>query len=125
MATLSANSSDRPLIFGHIGPQETEESTNTSVPGPELVVNVTDEIAGNAPPEPRLPYFTVGVTQADQVATVKDRKLRKALTTGGSASAGDSGIGGIMDQSNPEVTFQFGSLSPLDVTAGSTSGPIP
>jgi len=122
-ATLSANSPNRPLIFGHIRPQEAEERTNTSVPNPELVVNVTDESAGNAPPEPRLPSFTVGVAQADPAVTVKGKKLRKALTTGGPASTGDSGVGGIVDQTNPEVTFQFGSLSPLDVTAGSTIGP--
>jgi len=93
-----------------------------SVPNPELVVNVTDGSARNATPEPRLPPFTVGVTQEDPVVAARARRLWNALTTDDSASAGDSSIGSIVDRTSPEVSFQFGSFSPLDVTPGSISG---
>ena len=121
-AALSTDSSNQQLIFGHIRPQAAEESTNTSVPNPELVVNVTDESTGDVTPEPRLPSFTVGVSQEDSVITVKTKRLRKALTTDDSASAGDSSIRGIVDRTNPEVSFQFGSFPPVDGTPGSMSG---
>ena len=119
---LSTDSSSQQLIFGRIRPQAAEESTHTSVSNLELAVNVTDESAGSATPEPRLPPFTVGVTQEDPAITVKTRRLWKVLTTDHSASAGDSNIGGIVDRTSPEVSFQFGSFPPLDVTSGSISG---
>ena len=113
---------DQQLIFGRVRPQTAEGDTNTAVSSPELVVNITDEVTGNAPLEPRLPSFTIGVTQEDTTATVKGRKLGKAITTGDSASARGSGISGVVDRTNPEVAFQFGTLPPLDVTSGTTSG---
>ena len=119
-AALSTGSSNQQLIFGRIRPQVAEESANTSVPSPELVVNVINESTGNTTPEPRLPPFTVGITQKDRA--VKSRKLRRALTTGDPGSATDSSISGAADRTNPGVTLQFGSLSPLDVTPG--SGPV-
>lgn len=121
-AALSTDSSNQQLIFGRIRPQAAEESTNTPAANPEPVVHVSDESVGNATPEPRLPPFTVGVTQEDPVITVKTRRLQKALTTDGSSSAGSSSIGGLVDRTNPEVSFQFGSFPPLDVTSGSVSG---
>ena len=120
-SALSTDSSNQQLVFGRIQPQATEEST--LVPSPELVANVTGKSTENATSDPRLPSFTVGITQEDRMVTVKGRKLRKALTTGGPASAGDSSIGGIVDRINPDVTLQFGSFPPLDVTPGSISGP--
>jgi hypothetical protein len=116
---FSTNSSNQQLIFGRTRPQETEENTNTSLPNLELVVNVTGESTRDVPPQPRLPPFTVGIAQG----TAKGRKPRRSLPTGDSASAGYSSIRGAADRTNPEVTFQFGAVSPLDVSRGSTSGP--
>ena len=118
---FSANPLNQQLIFGRIQPQAAEESTNASVPSPELVVSVADERMWNAPSEPRLPPFTVGVTEEDPAVTVKGRKSRKALTRD-SASAGDPSTCGVTDRTNPEVTFQFGVFPPLNGTSGSTSG---
>ena len=123
VAALSADSSNQQLVFGRIKPVESEESTNASAPSPEPAVDVIDESTGDATLEPRLPPFTVGVTREDRAITVKTRKLRKTLTTDGSASAGDPSIGDTVDRTSPEVSFQFGSLSPLDATPGSISGP--
>ena len=122
VAALSTNSSNQQLVFGRIRPQAAEETTNTSIPSPELMVNVTSGSTQNTPSEPRLPFFTVGVTQEDRTAAVKGRKLRRAPTTGYPSSVEDSRTGGLVDRINPEVTLQFGSFPPLDVTSGSTSG---
>lgn len=121
-AALSTDSSNQQLVFGRIRPQAAENAT-ASVPSPELAVNMTDESTRGAPPEPRLPPFTVGVAQESPVVTAKARRLRKALTTDDSASVGDPNIGSIVDRTGPDVSFQFGSFPPLDVTLGSTSGP--
>ena len=120
-AALSTNPSNQQLIFGRIRPQATEESTNVLVPSPELAVGVADERISNPSLEPRLPPFTVGVTEEDPVVTAKGRKSRKALARD-SASTGDPSICGVIGRTNPEVTFQFGVFPSLDVTPGSTSG---
>ena len=121
-AALSTNPPDQQIVFGRIQPQANEESTNTSVSSPELVVNVAGESVRGTLPEPRLPPFTVGAIEGDPGVTFRGRKFRKALTTGDSASVGDSSVRDVVDRTNPEVKFQFGAFSPLDVTPGSTPG---
>ena len=120
---LSTVSLDQPLVFGRILSQTTEESTNLIVPSPELVVNTTDECTGNASFGPRLPPFTVGISQKDPTAMDKGRKLRNVLKQHETIPAGDSNSGGVTDRTNPETTLQFGSFPPPDVAPGSTSEP--
>lgn len=119
---LSTVSLDQPLVFGRIPSQATGESTNLIVPSLELVVSTTDECTGNPSFEPRLPPFTVGISQRGPVITDKGRKFRNAPKQHGPIPAGDSNSG-VTDRTNPETTLQFGSFPPLDVDPGSISEP--
>lgn len=119
-AALSAVPSNQQFIFGYIRPQKPEENTNLLASSPELPANMSDQNAGNVSLEPRLPPFTIGVRQEDQAITANGSKLRDVLETGGSVSSRGPSI---TDRTNPAVTFQFGSLLPLDVIQGSTSKP--
>jgi hypothetical protein len=121
--TVSVNSSNQQLIFGRAQPPTTEGSTNPPVRSPELVASVTGESTGGFSLEPRLPPFTVGVSQEGSVVTAKGSEFRGALRTGDPVPAGGSSSGGIVDRTNPEVSFQFGTFPSLDATAGSTPGP--
>lgn len=121
-AALSTVSSNQ-LIFGCIRLDTTEESTNLSVPNPELLTDVPDEDARKVSLEPRLPPFTVGVRQEDATITAKCSKFLNALETDDPISTTGSSIGRIVDRTNPEVTFQIGSLT-LDVAPGSTPEPV-
>lgn len=114
-AALSAPPSNQQLIFGSSRPQTTEENADPSTSSPEILANISDETAGRVSLEP-LPPFTVGVKREGPVVVGKDRELRNAPVPTGSRS-------GIVDRTNPEVTFQFGSPLPLDLTSGSASEP--
>lgn len=122
-AVLSAVSSTQQLIFGCVRPLATEENKKLSAPNPEFPPNMSDQSAGDISLELRLPPFTVGVRGEDPVATAKGSKFRNVLELGNSVSAGGPSISGSVDRTNPEVSFQFGSLLPLDVIPGSTSEP--
>lgn len=123
IAALSAVSPNEQLIFGYIRPQTTEENTDLSTSSPELLANVSDESTGDVSIQPRLPPFTVGIRQEDPMVTAKGSKFRNAPQIGDSDYEKGSGVGGIIDRTNPDVTFQFGASLPLDVTPGSASEP--
>ena len=122
-AALSAALSNQQLIFGRIRSQTAEENANLSASSPEFPGNVSDESTGNVSSGPRLPPFTVGVRQEGPVVVAKGNKFQNIFERGESVSAGGSSISRIADRTNPEVTFEFGSFVPLDVTPGSTSEP--
>ena len=110
-AALSTNPSNPQIIFGRKDP---------SVPSTELVVNVVEENTGKVSIEPRLPSFTVGVSREDPTVTTKSRECRNTPKT--NDPVGEPSIG-VIDRTNPEVAFQFGSLPSADATPGPSSGP--
>ena len=122
-SALSAVSPNQQLVFGRARPLTTDGNADLSVSEPELLADMVHDSAGKVSVEPRLPPFTVGVRREDSVVTAKGSKFRNASETGDPVSAGGSSIGGVVDRTNSEVTFQFGSLVPLDVTPGSKSEP--
>ena len=119
-AALSAVSLNQQLIFGRVQ-QTTGESTKSSVSSPELVVNAINESKGDV--EPRLPPFTVGLNQEDLAVAVKGNKFLDNLKAGDPTPARNTSVGKIVDRTDPEPTFQFGSFPTLDVATGPTSDP--